>query len=169
MRCDVLAIGTELLLGHLSKECNRTTIVEEVMREVRVAKGDLRVTVVDPLEDVGDPADLALAVGDLQVGELGDEQLFRRIAHGFPGQGVQQVRLAEAVGAVEQHRVEVAVGPGGGLGQGLRIGRHPGQAMGHVLFGVEGGAIQPAIPRDPGRDGVARPTRKGVGLGRGRV
>ena len=43
--------ATELLLGHLSKECNRTTIVEQVMREVRVAKGDLRVTVVDPLEE----------------------------------------------------------------------------------------------------------------------
>ena len=43
--------ATELLLGHLSKECNRTTIVEDVMREVRVAKGDLRVTVVDPLEE----------------------------------------------------------------------------------------------------------------------
>jgi phosphoribosyl 1,2-cyclic phosphodiesterase len=43
--------ATELFLGHLSKECNRTTIVEAVMQDVRAAKGDLRVTVVDPLED----------------------------------------------------------------------------------------------------------------------
>ncbi|MEY2750970.1 MAG: hypothetical protein RLZZ550_941 [Verrucomicrobiota bacterium] len=43
--------ASELLLGHLSKECNRTTIVEGVMQEVRAAKGDLRVTVVDPLEE----------------------------------------------------------------------------------------------------------------------
>ena len=42
---------TELFLGHLSKECNRTTLVDEVMNEVRNWKNDLRVTVVDPLEE----------------------------------------------------------------------------------------------------------------------
>jgi phosphoribosyl 1,2-cyclic phosphodiesterase len=42
---------TELFLGHLSKECNRTLLVDEVMNEVRNWKNDLRVTVVDPLED----------------------------------------------------------------------------------------------------------------------
>ena len=42
---------TELYLGHLSKECNRTVIVEEVMNAVRSHKSDLRVTVVDPLEE----------------------------------------------------------------------------------------------------------------------
>ncbi|MEY4033194.1 MAG: hypothetical protein RL492_388 [Verrucomicrobiota bacterium] len=42
---------SELFLGHLSKECNRTVLVDEVMNAVRQHKGDLRVTVVDPLED----------------------------------------------------------------------------------------------------------------------
>ena len=43
--------ATELYLGHLSKECNRTVIVDALMNEVRDRKTDLRVTVVDPLED----------------------------------------------------------------------------------------------------------------------
>jgi phosphoribosyl 1,2-cyclic phosphodiesterase len=43
--------ATELCLGHLSKECNRTVIVDALMNEVRDRKTDLRVTVVDPLED----------------------------------------------------------------------------------------------------------------------
>lgn len=43
--------ATELYLGHLSKECNRTIIVEALMNEIRELKTDLRVTVVDPLED----------------------------------------------------------------------------------------------------------------------
>ena len=42
---------TELYLGHLSKECNRTIIIDEMMNEVRQRKTDLRITVVDPLED----------------------------------------------------------------------------------------------------------------------
>jgi hypothetical protein len=42
---------TELYLGHLSKECNRTIIVDALMNEVRDRKTDLRITVVDPLED----------------------------------------------------------------------------------------------------------------------
>ena len=42
---------TELYLGHLSKECNRTVIVDALMNEVRDQKTDLRITVVDPLED----------------------------------------------------------------------------------------------------------------------
>ena len=42
---------TELYLGHLSKECNRTIIVDALMNEVRAQKTDLRITVVDPLED----------------------------------------------------------------------------------------------------------------------
>ena len=42
---------TELYLGHLSKECNRTIIIDALMNEVRAKKGDLRITVVDPLED----------------------------------------------------------------------------------------------------------------------
>ena len=42
---------TELFLGHLSKECNRTILVDEVMNAVRAKKDDLRVTVVDPLEE----------------------------------------------------------------------------------------------------------------------
>jgi phosphoribosyl 1,2-cyclic phosphodiesterase len=42
---------TELYLGHLSKECNRTIIVDELMNAVRDRKGDLRITVIDPLED----------------------------------------------------------------------------------------------------------------------
>ncbi|MFM7397933.1 MAG: MBL fold metallo-hydrolase [Verrucomicrobiota bacterium] len=41
----------ELCLGHLSKECNRTILVEEAMREVRESRGDLRVSVFDPLEE----------------------------------------------------------------------------------------------------------------------
>jgi hypothetical protein len=45
------AQATELYLGHLSKECNRTVIVDALMNEVRDRKTDLRVTVVDPLED----------------------------------------------------------------------------------------------------------------------
>ena len=40
-----------LYLGHLSKECNRTIIVDALMNEVRDRKTDLRITVVDPLED----------------------------------------------------------------------------------------------------------------------
>ena len=40
-----------LCLGHLSKECNRTVIVEGHMAEVRAARPGLRVTVFDPLED----------------------------------------------------------------------------------------------------------------------
>lgn len=43
--------ATELYLGHLSKECNRTVIVDQLMNELREHKTDLRVTVVDPLED----------------------------------------------------------------------------------------------------------------------
>lgn len=43
--------ATELYLGHLSKECNRTIIVDALMNAVRERKADLRVTVVDPLED----------------------------------------------------------------------------------------------------------------------
>ena len=43
--------ATELYLGHLSQECNRTVIVDALMNEVRDRKTDLRVTVVDPLED----------------------------------------------------------------------------------------------------------------------
>lgn len=43
--------ATELYLGHLSKECNRTIIVDALMNAVRECKADLRVTVVDPLED----------------------------------------------------------------------------------------------------------------------
>ena len=46
-----------LCLGHLSKECNRTVIVEGHMAEVRAARPDLRVSVFDPLEDRA--ADLA--------------------------------------------------------------------------------------------------------------
>ena len=42
---------SELFLGHLSKECNRTILVDEVMNAVRQHKADVRVTVVDPLED----------------------------------------------------------------------------------------------------------------------
>ena len=40
-----------LCLGHLSKECNRTVIVDAHMAEVRAARPGLRVTVFDPLED----------------------------------------------------------------------------------------------------------------------
>ncbi|MGA0134155.1 MAG: MBL fold metallo-hydrolase [Opitutales bacterium] len=43
--------ASELCLGHLSKECNRTVLVEEAMREVRELRPDLRVNVFDPLED----------------------------------------------------------------------------------------------------------------------
>jgi len=43
--------ATELYLGHLSKECNRPTIVDALMNEVRAHKTDLRVMVIDPLED----------------------------------------------------------------------------------------------------------------------
>lgn len=42
---------TQLYLGHLSKECNRTVLVDEVMQAVRDHKRDLQVTVVDPLEE----------------------------------------------------------------------------------------------------------------------
>ena len=42
---------TELYLGHLSKECNRTVIIDALMNEVRDRKTDLRITVIDPLED----------------------------------------------------------------------------------------------------------------------
>lgn len=48
--------ASELFLGHLSKECNRTMLVDEMMNQIRQAKNDLRVTVVDPLED--DPVSL---------------------------------------------------------------------------------------------------------------
>ncbi len=44
--------ATQLYLGHLSKECNRTTIVENCMQQVRDAKTDLQVTVIDPLEEM---------------------------------------------------------------------------------------------------------------------
>jgi phosphoribosyl 1,2-cyclic phosphodiesterase len=43
--------AVELYLGHLSKECNRTVIVDNVMEEVSATKSDLRVTVVDPLDE----------------------------------------------------------------------------------------------------------------------
>jgi phosphoribosyl 1,2-cyclic phosphodiesterase len=42
---------SHLYLGHLSKECNRTILVDEVMQAVRNHKEDLQVTVVDPLEE----------------------------------------------------------------------------------------------------------------------
>jgi phosphoribosyl 1,2-cyclic phosphodiesterase len=42
---------SELFLGHLSKECNRTLLVDEMMNQIRQHKNDLRITVVDPLED----------------------------------------------------------------------------------------------------------------------
>lgn len=42
---------SHLCLGHLSKECNRTVIVDGLMAEVRSARPDLRVTVFDPLEE----------------------------------------------------------------------------------------------------------------------
>ncbi len=48
---------SHLCLGHLSKECNRTVIVEAHMAEVQAARSQLRVTVFDPLEDRA--ADLA--------------------------------------------------------------------------------------------------------------
>ena len=48
---------SHLCLGHLSKECNRTVIVDGLMAEVRSARPDLRVTVFDPLEEA--PADLS--------------------------------------------------------------------------------------------------------------
>jgi phosphoribosyl 1,2-cyclic phosphodiesterase len=43
--------ATELCLGHLSKECNRTVLVEDAMRAVRDVRTDMRVSVFDPLED----------------------------------------------------------------------------------------------------------------------
>ena len=46
-------------------------------------------------------------------------------AHGLPGQGVQKVGLPEAVGAVEEHRVEVTIRPGrhpAGDGEGELVG-----------------------------------------------
>jgi phosphoribosyl 1,2-cyclic phosphodiesterase len=46
-----------LCLGHLSKECNRTVIVEGLMAEVRSTRPSVRLTVFDPLES--SPAELA--------------------------------------------------------------------------------------------------------------
>ena len=42
---------SHLYLGHLSKECNRTILVDEVMQAVRHHKEDLQVSVIDPLEE----------------------------------------------------------------------------------------------------------------------
>jgi phosphoribosyl 1,2-cyclic phosphodiesterase len=48
---------SHICLGHLSKECNRATIVEQLMVEVRGERPDVRVTVFDPLEE--SPAELS--------------------------------------------------------------------------------------------------------------
>jgi hypothetical protein len=53
-----------------------------------------------------------------------DDLRIRAQALGLPGDGVQQVGLAVAIGAAEEDRVEMAVGPAGGLagdGQGEGI------------------------------------------------
>ncbi len=69
-------------------------------------------------------------------GMCGSDLKFYRIvggaqALGLPGDGVQQVRLAVAVGAAEEDGIEVAVGPGrdlfgDGQGEGEKRGAAPG-------------------------------------------
>ncbi len=51
--------------------------------------------------------------------------------HGLPGDGVEQVGLTEAVGAVEHHRIEMAIAPaadalGHGVGEFIGRARHEG-------------------------------------------
>ncbi len=75
--------------------------------------------------------------GEEPLGGQIDDLAMGRLGHGFAGQGVEQVGLAEAIGAVEHHGIEEAVGPGGdapGHGMGELIGRADHE-------GVEGEAI----------------------------
>ncbi len=82
-----------------------------------------------------------------------DHPFVRPYAGGLPGESVQKVGLAEAVGRMEDDRVEVAVGPGGdapGHGVGELIGRPRHESVEGVAF------LQPGWTSGTGRGGYRR-------------
>ena len=147
--------------------------VEELLLEALLALHELHVV---------DQQDVAVAVAALEgergrgaqrVDEVVHERLGRDVedlapdvvlAHVVPD-GVQQVRLAQATGAVDEERVVGAAGRlghglGGGVGQAVRRGGHEG-LEGELRIELDGGALA-AVP------GLVRPSRR-LTVGRRRV
>ena len=79
---------------------------------------------VGPLEDVGDPADLALRVGDLQVGEAHEDAAEEEVDQREGGVGVGQ-RRPDGRRGVGRRRRHLRRGPDVHVHDGLRLGAGP--------------------------------------------
>ena len=52
----------------------------------------------------------------------------------------------QGLGLAELFVRDQPLGPGGGLAQGLGIGRRPGAAVGHMLVAVQRRAVEASVP-----------------------
>jgi hypothetical protein len=108
--------------------------------------------------------------GDIQIGgaehlPLVHRQAARQLGEVFVRQQLGRQRLSLAEGFLG-HK---AFGPGRSLAQGLGIGRRPGEAMGHVLLGVQRRAVEPAVAAHAFAHGVLQLGDQHLSLAAGAV
>ena len=117
--------------------------------------GDQRREALGGDAGVGGTEDLALVHGQAAL----------ELAQVFVGQelGRQGLGLAEAFLGGQR------AGPMGGLAQGLGIGCGPGEAVGDVLLGVQGGAVEVAVRTHPRGHRVLQFGGQHLGLAAGAV
>jgi len=82
---------------------------------------------------------------------------------------VRQQLGGQGFGLAEPFVGDQPLRPGRRLAQRLGIGRGPGQAVGGMLLGVEGGAVQPTVGAHPLGHGVLQLGHQHLGLAAGAV